>query len=127
MESNIGPQIEVTKPPVFNGEAGRVGGFITTCKLYLRMKRGNGRGTSSMDSLIHTERISRCVEREYTRRLGGRRNRIQISWRISGRSKKGIWRRRQRDSEGGRVKEIRARGKNNGGICIGVQKGSEKK
>jgi len=32
------PQIEVAKPSIFNGEAGRVGGFITTCRLYLRMK-----------------------------------------------------------------------------------------
>ena len=30
--------MEVAKPPVFNGEAGRVGGFITVYKLYLRMK-----------------------------------------------------------------------------------------
>ena len=36
--SNIGSQIEVTKPSIFNGEAGRVGGFITTYRLYLRMK-----------------------------------------------------------------------------------------
>ena len=27
----------MAKPPVFNGEAGN-GGFITTCRLYLRMK-----------------------------------------------------------------------------------------
>ena len=29
-----------------------------------------------MDSLIYTERISRHVKEEYTRGLGGRRNRI---------------------------------------------------
>jgi len=34
----MGSQMEVAKPPVFNGEAGRVGEFITTCRLYLRMK-----------------------------------------------------------------------------------------
>jgi len=34
--SNIGPQMEVAKPAIFNGEAERVGGFIT--RLYLRMK-----------------------------------------------------------------------------------------
>ena len=28
----------MAKLPVFNGEAERVGGFITACKLYLRMK-----------------------------------------------------------------------------------------
>ena len=30
--------MEMAKPPVFNGEAVRVGEFITACKLYLRMK-----------------------------------------------------------------------------------------
>ena len=36
--SNIGPQMEVAKLLVFNGEAERVGGFVTACRLYLRMK-----------------------------------------------------------------------------------------
>jgi len=33
-----GFHMEIAKPPVFNREAGRVGGFITVYKLYLRMK-----------------------------------------------------------------------------------------
>jgi len=37
-ESNIGSNIEVTKPLGFNGEAERVGGFIMACKLYLKMR-----------------------------------------------------------------------------------------
>ena len=36
--SNMGPHMEVAKPAIFNGEAGKVGGFVTTCRLYLRMK-----------------------------------------------------------------------------------------
>jgi len=36
--SNAGPHIEVAKPAIFNGEAGKVGGFITVCRLFLRMK-----------------------------------------------------------------------------------------
>jgi len=36
--SNVGFQMEVAKPPVFNGEAGKVGGFIMAYRLYLRMK-----------------------------------------------------------------------------------------
>ena len=30
--------MEVAKPAIFSGEAGKVGGFVTTCRLYLRMK-----------------------------------------------------------------------------------------
>jgi len=38
MGSNIGPQMEMAKPAIFNVEAGRVGGFVIACRLYLRMK-----------------------------------------------------------------------------------------
>jgi len=33
-----GLNVEVAKPPVFNGEGEKVGDFITACRLYLRMK-----------------------------------------------------------------------------------------
>ena len=38
MGSNMGPYVEVAKPAIFNREVGKVGGFVTTCRLYLRMK-----------------------------------------------------------------------------------------
>ena len=38
MGSNAGPYMEVAKPAIFNGEAGKVGGFIMACRLFLRMK-----------------------------------------------------------------------------------------
>jgi len=36
--SNMGSHTEMAKPAIFNGEAEKVGGFVTTCRLYLRMK-----------------------------------------------------------------------------------------
>jgi len=40
--SNMGSHMEVAKPAIFNGEAGKVGGFIMACRLYIKMKlRGN--------------------------------------------------------------------------------------
>ena len=36
--SNMGSHMEMAKPAIFNGEVGKVGGFITSCRLFLRMK-----------------------------------------------------------------------------------------
>ena len=36
--SNIESNIEVAKPPVCNREVGKIGGFITACRLYLRIR-----------------------------------------------------------------------------------------
>ena len=36
--SNTESNIKIAKPPVFNREAEKVEGFITACRLYLRMK-----------------------------------------------------------------------------------------
>ena len=38
MGSNMGSHMEMAKPAIFNREAGKVGGFIMVCKLFLRMK-----------------------------------------------------------------------------------------
>ena len=38
MRSNMGSHMEMAKPAIFNGEAGKVGEFVIACRLYLRMK-----------------------------------------------------------------------------------------
>ena len=40
--SNMESHMEMAKPAIFNGEAEKIEGFITACRLFLRMKmRGN--------------------------------------------------------------------------------------
>jgi len=36
--SNMGSYIEIAKPAIFNGEVGKVRGFIMVYRLFLRMK-----------------------------------------------------------------------------------------
>jgi len=36
--SRLGSHMEMAKPAIFNGEAGKVGGFVTACRSYLKMK-----------------------------------------------------------------------------------------
>ena len=36
--SNMGSHMEVAKPAIFNGDVAKVGGFITACRLFVRMK-----------------------------------------------------------------------------------------
>jgi len=38
MGSNMGSHMEVAKPAIFNRKAGKVGGFIMACRLFLRIK-----------------------------------------------------------------------------------------
>jgi len=38
MGSNMGSHMEIAKLAIFNGEAARVEGFITACRLFLRTK-----------------------------------------------------------------------------------------
>ena len=38
MGTNAGSQMEVAKLAIFNGEAGRVEGFVSACKIYIRNK-----------------------------------------------------------------------------------------
>ena len=76
--SNTGSHMEVAKLAIFNGEVGRVGGFITACRLYIKMRLREkyGGGTSTMGFDICAGRVSGCVEREYNRGTGIRGSRV---------------------------------------------------
>ena len=40
--SGLGSHMEMAKPAIFNGEAEKVGGFVTACRSYLKMKMREG-------------------------------------------------------------------------------------
>ena len=57
-------------------------------------KRRNHREADTMDIIIYTRRVSKCVKEKYIRRFRIRESRIQISRRVFVRIKEGIlWRR----------------------------------
>ena len=59
MGSNLGPHMEVAKLAIFNGEVGKVGGFIMACRLFLRMKL---RGAT-----VEVENLPASIEQWYKR------------------------------------------------------------
>ena len=40
--SGLGSYMKMAKPAIFNGEAGKIGGFVTACRSYLKMKMRKG-------------------------------------------------------------------------------------
>ena len=70
--SNAGPHMEVAKPAIFNGEAGKVGGFIMACRLFIRMKlRGMTVEEQVQWVFVCAGRVGRCVE-------GGRNGGVRV-------------------------------------------------
>ena len=64
-ESNTGPNMEIAKPPVFNGKVRRVEGFITAYRLYLRMKMREATVEEQVQwILLHVQRGSVDVWKE---------------------------------------------------------------
>ena len=72
--SNMGPQVEMAKPAIFNGEVGKVEGFVTMYRLYLKMKMREAMVEEHvLDFVTCTGRISGCLERERDGGVRGRR------------------------------------------------------
>jgi len=114
--------MEVAKPAIFNGEAGRVGGVCNHMQVIFKdeNERGDSRRTDAMGPFICTGRISGCMKREHYGGIRDRRDGVQDCGRIFNKFKEGIWRRRRGVSKSGGVKKAGARRKDDGGVCTGI-------
>jgi len=76
--SNMGSHMEVAKLAIFNGEAEKVGSFITACRLFVRNEDEgkHSRRTGAVGVVICAGRVGRCLERKHNGRIGGRESRI---------------------------------------------------
>ena len=79
-----------------------------------------------MDIVICTGRGSRCVKEKCVGGTKGREVKIQDSGRVSSRDTEEVEWRRGGVSEGSGVKKAGAGEKDNGGICLRVQKSSKR-
>ena len=83
-------------------------------------KRNTSKRTNTVDTIICTGRISRCLEGKHARGLKERIIEIWEYRRIFGRHQERIWRRGQRISKSSRIEKDRVERKNNEGVHIGV-------
>jgi len=77
-EEGRGGGTEVAKPQIFDGTLAKVEGFISACKLYIRMRLRGGfsRRASAVDFVICARGNSRCMEREYNGGIRECRSRV---------------------------------------------------
>ena len=71
-------------------------------------ERSSSEKTNSVDIVLCVGRVSRHLEGKYTRGFGSEEFRIWDSRRVFSRLKEGIWKKRQKSSQDGRIEEIEA-------------------
>ena len=60
-----GSHVEVAKPAIFSGKAGKVGGFVNACKLYIKMKMGGATVVEQVYWILsHVQRGSADIWKE---------------------------------------------------------------
>ena len=126
--SNIGSQMEMAKPAIFNGEAGRVGGFVITCRLYLRMKMREATVEEQVQWVLsYVQEGSADVWKENVMEELETGEMEYETGRIFDKFKEGIQWRRRGVGESGGVKKAGARREDDGGVCTRIQESSKRK
>ena len=122
MGSNTGSHMEVAKPAIFSGEAGKVGGFITACRLYVKMRlRGNTAEEQVQWALTYVQGGSADVWKENIMdEIEAGEVEFELVEEFFYMFEKRIWWRRGGVSKGGGIEKIGTRRKNNGGVCTRI-------
>ena len=124
-----GSNIEMVNPPMFNGEASRGGGFITVCRLYLRMRmRGATVEEQIQWVLLYVQRgLANVWKENLLEDLELRELEFGLAEEFLLELKKEFDR---GDEESVKVVELKKSGtrkKDDGRVCSRIQKGSQRK
>ena len=127
MGSSMGSHMEMAKPAIFNGEARRVGGFVTACRSYLKMKMREGTVEEQIIWVLsYVQGGSADIWKENVMELETGEMEYESIEEFFYKYEEEIWRRRRRGDKGGGVETVRTRGKIDGGICSNIQKNSKR-